>query len=311
MKDFVSSGEIMKIDEITTWEAFLAVVKHGNFTRAAKALGVPASQVTKRVAKLEVGLGVRLFQRTTRSVSLTDEGKSIFPKIDSILEDLKEAEALFESGENLKGTIKVTCVPFIAHKLLLPTLEKFNSNYPEIHFELDLSEKFSNIIESGIDMAIRIETPKDSELIYRKLAPNNLIFCASPKYLKSNKNKIKKPEDLQHHSLLILGIHHRCRFKKTLLRLGNFIKNKKLTCEDGIFLTRMALANQGVLLRSIWDVQEHLASGELVQVLKNHPLETFGNIHAVIPSKRFLAPRVRTFLDFILEESLSWNELSK
>ena len=107
---------------------------------------------------------------------------------------------------------------------------------------------------------------------------------------------------------LILDIHHRCKFQESSLKLKDFVKNKKLSCHDGVFLTNMALNGMGILVRSIWDVQDHLKSGKLVQVLQDHPLETFGHIHVVIPSKRFLAPRVRTFFDFIIEQSQLWKK---
>lgn len=297
----------MKIDQLSSWEAFLAVAKHGNFSKAAKALNSPLPQISKRVSKLEADLGVRLFQRTTRSVSLTDEAQSLLPKVAAIMEDLLEAENLFEKDNAVKGTLKLTCVPFIAHRLLLPLLDKFMSEHPGIHIQLELSENFVNIIEEGFDLAIRIETPKDSQLIYRQLVPNDLVFCASPDYLK--KNKIKKVEDLKQHKLLMLSIHRRCQFKQQALKLSDLNLPKKITCENGAFLTEMALQGMGILLRSIWDVQEYLRTGQLVQVLKNHPLETFGHVYAVVPSRRYLAPRVRLFLDFLLEESRHWRPL--
>lgn len=293
----------MKIEELSAWEAFLGVAKHGNFSKAAKALRVPLPQVSKRISKLESQLEVRLFNRTTRVVSLTSEGKALLPKINSIIEDLKEVEDSFEKEQNLSGTIKVTSVPFVAKKLLLPTLNEFTKKHPKIHIELELSKKFMNIVESGFDMAIRIESPKDSDLVYRKLAPNDLIFCATPTYLKSKKKKPKTPEDLKDHDLLMLSIHRRCKFINSDIKLREFEKSKKITCENGVFLTEMALNSMGILVRAKLDVEDKLKTGELVQVLKNHPLETFGHIYAVIPNKRYLAPRVRAFLDFVVDIS--------
>jgi DNA-binding transcriptional LysR family regulator len=295
----------MQIDEVTAWEAFLGVAKKGTFSSASQHLKIPVPQVSKRVAKLESQLGVRLFQRTTRVVTLTEEGKALLPKIQSILEDLREAESLFESTQSLRGVVKVTCVPFVAHRLLLPILDEFLKLHPGIQIELELSERFLSIIDAGFDMAIRIETPKDSNLIYRRLAPNDLIFCASPKYLKG-KPVLSQPKNLSQHNLLMLSIHHRCRFKNEDLTLKEFESAKKLTCDNGAFLTDMALNGMGILVRSIWDVRDHLKAGTLVQVLKKYPLETFGHIHAVVPSKRFLAPRVRAFYDFVVMKSQSW-----
>lgn len=295
----------MRIEDISSWEAFLAVAKYGNFSNASRALNIAVPQLSKRVAKLESGLNIRLFYRSTRSVTLTNEGEALLPKVSSLIEDLEALEAQFSELGEISGTIKITCVPFLAHKFLALVIEDFMKIHPKVKIELELTKKFVNLIESGTDMAIRIEKPKDSELIYRRLAPNDLVFCATPKYLKACGEKIKKPEDLKNHDLLSLSIHNRCLFQNSDIKLGDFRNAKKIICEDGPLLTNMALNDCGILVRSIWDVQQELKEGRLVQLLKDNPLETFGNIHAVIPSKRYLAPRVRLFLDFILEKAAS------
>ncbi|MEZ4813795.1 MAG: LysR family transcriptional regulator [Bdellovibrionota bacterium] len=308
LQDFIAFKErvqSVKIEDIKIWESFLAVAKQGHFSRAAGVLGVPLPQVSKRVTKLEEGLGLRLFHRTTRSVSLTDEGKVLLPKIESLMADLVETEHYFEKNKSFSGAIKITSVPFVAHRLLLPVLPLFADKYPQIKIELEVSEKMLNLVESGFDIALRIDTPKDSDLVYRKLAPNDLIFCASPAYLKKA-GKLKGLDDLKKHSLLALSIHNRCRFKKIDKKVGDFSSAKTFICENGAFLTDMAVAGGGVLLRSIWDVQEYLKTKKLVQVLENYPLETFGHIYAVVPTRRYVAPRVRAFLDFIFEESKKW-----
>lgn len=301
----------MKIDEIPVWEAFYGVAKHGNFSKAAQALRVTVPQLSKRVAKLEGHLGVRLFQRSTRSVALTDEGKALMPKVGAILDDLQGVESLFERDHQLSGTVRVTCVPFVAHRLLIPVLSIFTERYPDIRIELDLSEGVSNLIESNVDLALRIDEPGDSDLVYRKIASNDLVFCASPGYLKASKFPLKEPQHLKNHRLLMLHVHRDCRVGDTQLRLKNFAASRKITCENGWFLTELALRDLGVLVRSIWDVQEYIRTGQLVQVLKNHRLENFGNIYVVIPSRRFLAPRVRLFMDFVVDEAERWRRTTK
>lgn len=290
----------MKINDISNWEAFLAVVKYENFSKASKALNIGVPQISKRVAKLEASLSIRLFHRSTRAVSLTSEGRALLPKITSIIEDLKNLEDQFTNDQELTGTIKVTCVSFLAHKFFVPTIEEFMRLHPKLKIELDLSQNFVNLIESAVDMAIRIEEPKDSELIYRKLAPNNLIFCATPTYLENNTNTIEAPMDLVNHDLLMLSVHNRCHFENSKTKVEDLAIAKKIICEDGVLLTNMALNHSGVLLRSIWDVSEDIDKGVLVQVLKDYPLKTFGHIYAVIPSKRYLAPRVRSLMDFVI-----------
>ncbi|MES2854894.1 MAG: LysR family transcriptional regulator [Bdellovibrionota bacterium] len=296
----------MKIDDLNGWIAFAGVAKHGNFAKASRALSVPVSILSKRVAKLESQLGVRLFQRSTRVVTMTSEGQALLPKITVILEDLIEAEQTFSASKELSGVVKITAVPFVAHALLIPGIGEFQKKYPRVKIDLHLSEKVENIIERGFDLAIRIQTPEDTDLIYRKLVPNDLVFCASPKYLKKNSEPIRRPDDLIKHKLLFLKIHDRCRFVGSDLQLKKFSSAKEIESDSGAFLTDLALNDFGILVRSIWDVKQHLKAGRLVRLLEKYPLETFGHIHAVIPSGKFLAPRARVFYEFVLEKSKSW-----
>ncbi len=305
MQFIIALKENMKIDEVSYWEAFQGVAKFGNFSKASRHLGVTLPQLSKRVSKLENHLGVRLFQRSTRAVSLTNEGKALLPRISALLEEWSSAESLFDTkSENLKGTIRITSIPFVAHRLLIPAVSEFARLHPQVALDFELSEEIQNLVESNIDIAIRIHNePPDSSLIYRKLLPNTLIACASPIYLKSNTAPLKKPQDLSRHELLSLKVHSRCQFKGTSIQLAEFNKSKRTSCENGWFLTQLALSGNGILIRSKWDVQEHLQKGELVEVLKDFPLGDFGYIYAVIPSRKFLAPRVSAFLDFILKKT--------
>lgn len=297
----------MKIEEIYIWETFQAVATLGNFTKAAASLKIPVPQVSKRIAKLESQLGIRLFQRSTRVVRLTDEGKALLPKVTSTLDDLIGIENYFENQGQLTGTIRITTVPFIAHNLLISVLSDFSKLHPKIHLDIDLSENIQNLYETQKDIAIRIQEPEDSDMVYRKLVPNNLIFCASPKYLRSHNEPLTKPAHLKNHKALMLDIHGKCKFKDGSGALKDFIKQKAVNCENGAFLTDLALNDFGVLVRSIWDVKAHIEKGRLIQVLNKYPLEAFGSIYSVIPSRRYLTPRVRAFMDFLIEKSLKWN----
>lgn len=298
----------MKVQENTLWEAFQAVAKQGNFSKAATALRVPLPQVSKRVSRLEEHLGVRLFQRSTRVVKLTEEGRALLPKVENLLEDLQSLEKSFEDRVELSGVIRLTSVPFLAHRFLIPILSRFMAEHPKVTVELELSERFLNLLESNIDLAIRIQKPVDSELIYRKLASNDLVLCASPDYLANTKAPLKKPSDLLDHPLLLMAIHHQCRFTDGTAKLGDFAGAKRVRCEDGLFLTELAKKGGGILVRSYWDVREALKKKTLVQVLPKHPIESFGNIYAVMPSRRYLAPRVRVLLDAIVEQAERWQQ---
>jgi LysR family transcriptional activator of dmlA len=212
MKNIFSIEEKMKIDEVGLWEAFQAVATAGGFSRAAKNLGVGVPQVSKRINKLEDLLGIRLFKRSTRIVKLTDEGRALLPRVTSLLEDLIGLENSFEDQKKLSGTVKVACVPFVAQSFMIPLLRKFMRTYPEIKVHMDLNPRVLNLNDSDFDLAIRVqESPADSNMIYRKLARNQIICCASPKYLKTHP-AIKTPADLAHHEVLMIDITGKVRF---------------------------------------------------------------------------------------------------
>lgn len=297
----------MKIEEIPVWEAFVAVARYGGFSSASQALGVAIPQLSKRVAKLEADLGVRMFQRTTRSVALTEEGRSLLPRVVAALDDFSSIEASLESRQDLSGTLRLTSIPFVAHRLLLPVFSEFMALHPKVKIELDLSEHVMNLIEANIDLAIRIQEPSDSQLVYRQLASNDLVLCASPRYLKENMKPLSEPKHLRDHHVLMMDIHGAVRFQSGQGKLSDFVGESRLRCNNGWYLSELAKNHFGVLVRSIWDVRPLMDSGELVQVLKKHPLHNFGHIYAVIPSRRYLAPRVRVFLDFLLAKSASWS----
>ena len=308
MKVFIANMERMKIEDISLWRAFNEVVVQGNFSRAAKTLNCSLPQISKKISRLEDQLGHRLFHRTTRSMRPTEEAIVLAKKVQPVLQELSEIEDLFEPSSELRGNIKMTCVPFIAHRLMIPLINTFAKQHPKVHIQLDLSEKFTNIIEGGYDLAIRIEEPKDSDFIYRKLVPNELVLCASPGYLDRLQNRPKKPEDLLSCDLLMMSIHHRCRFKSHKMKLADLKPAKLLTCENGSFLSDLARQGAGILVRSYWDVAECIQRGDLVQVLPKFELETFGHVYAVTPQNKYMAPRVRTLIDEIVSSSKAWGD---
>jgi DNA-binding transcriptional LysR family regulator len=296
----------MKIPELLGWEAFLAVAQHGNLSRAARAQRLGLPQLSKRLARLEEQLGVRLFHRSTRSVRLSDEGRALLPRAEALLEDAENLAASFEEKRALEGRLRITCVPFVAQRRLLPALPRFLDRHPGLRIECNASESMQNLLEGGYDLALRIHhEAQDSSLVYRKLARNELVFCATPRYLKAAP-PLTKPSDLRKHETLVLGIHRKLRFADVSVCLDEFLSPPRLSSDNGALLTEMGLQSLGVLLRARLDVQEALDKGRLLQVLKKHPLEDFGALYAVVPSRRLLAPRVRVFLDFLSEEAKAW-----
>jgi DNA-binding transcriptional LysR family regulator len=137
--------------------------------------------------------------------------------------------------------------------------------------------------------------------------PNKLVLCAAPSYLKSAKRPLRSPDDLLGHKVLMLDVYRDCRFLCDGQKLGKFDQARKIRCESGHFLTELALNGCGVAVRSVWDVDRFLRSGELVQVLPDFEIESFHDVFMVIPTRRLLAPRVRCFIDFMQAKAAQWN----
>ncbi|MBP7845637.1 MAG: LysR family transcriptional regulator [Proteobacteria bacterium] len=297
--------EIIRIESLLSLQAFMAVAVKGNFTQAAKELKIPLAQVSKRVAKLESELKIQLFQRTTRHVSLTEEGQLLVPKIQVILDQITAIQDLFEKPNKLSGSIRITTVSFIAKKLLLPFVENIQKLHNDLKIEIDLSENLGNLVFSNFDIAVRIhQEPQDSGLIYKKLHSNNMIMVATPAYIKKN-GVPESVEDLFGHQLLFLDIHQNLRIGKRFMK--EFSLQRKFISNDGELLTEVAKRNHGILLRSYWDLVEDLKSKKFIRVLKNESIGSFGNIYAVVSSKRFMAPRIRMILDMLEKEAKTWS----
>jgi DNA-binding transcriptional LysR family regulator len=177
-------------------------------------------------------------------------------------------------------------------------LVRFQKQHPQIEFELYVSDSVTDLIESRIDLAIRVQKPTGAQFVFRKLKQNELIWVASPKYLAGHP-VIKRPSDLKQHSLLTLSVYRNCRVGEGVLRVEDISRLTPIRCESGAVLTELALQQAGIALRSTWDVAPLVKSGRLVRVLEKYPVENFGDVFAVTPHARFLTRRVRLFLEFL------------
>ena len=301
----------MKIRDLTHWEAFFHVAEEKSFSRAAQKMRISAPFLSKKVAALEEELGTRLFQRTTRKIGLTEAGQGFLPHVTSILADLNNLENKLENTENLKGTIRFTCPVGLGHRLLSPLIVEFSKAHPEIKFDIDVSDHVVDIVEEQMDFAIRIQEPQGANFIFKKLAINRHVFCATPRYLRESSKErlssIRSPKDLHRHRMLMLDSYFDYRFKNTKKSLREFAKRQAIRGVSGMFLTELALNHGGIAIRSLWDIKEHLNSGRLVEVLTHHPLENFGDIYVVIPDRKYISFKVRAFIDFLFEKAKSWD----
>lgn len=296
----------MKIDDISNWQAFYQVAKHGSFTQAASEMQCGVANVSKRLGRLEEALGVKLLQRTTRRISLTHDGEELLPRVESILAELLALESHFEPKGELTGTIRIACLPSLSRQFLSPVLARFSEQHPKLKFDVQLSDEIVDLVDNQIDIAIRAHGTTDSGLVLRKLCPMKIKLCAAPSYLKKSP-KLRTPQDLSQHRILMLPAHRRCKFEGHEFKLGDFFDNVTVHCKAGSFLTELALEGYGIVARADWDVASHLASGSLVEILPKFPLETYGHVFAAIPTRKLLSQRVRLFLNSLMPWARSFS----
>lgn len=292
----------MKIRDLSVWEGFLRVAQDQSFVVAAKKLNIGPPLLTKKIQALEAELGVRLFQRTTRKVSLTQDGLAILPRVKAFLEDGRNIENQFESKAELSGLIRISSITAFTHRVLADLILKFRKLHPQVNFEVDPNDRYVDLIDSQFDLAIRVDEPKGADFIYKRLIDNHLVVCASPKYIKENRVALHHPNDLKKYAMLTLDVYKDCRFIKTQIPIGYFFESKQISSESGLLLTDLALKGAGITIRSYWDVKPFIDQGKLVRLLSNHPIEHFGTIYAVMTGNRLLARRVRVFMDFLEQE---------
>lgn len=291
----------MKI-EVDLWEAFYWAAQERNFRRAADKLKIGAPVFSRRIAELEEILGVRLFQRSTRKIALTQDGQGLLPHVSSFLEDARSLEDRFTQRNQVSGTIRLTCVTAFAHRILAELTAKFCDLHPDISFELEITDRYVDLLDAQMDLAIRVQEPTGADCVFKKLLRNDLVLCASPKYLRTTRMPLKKPGDLRQHPILSLQVYDRCQFKGHDLSVGALNSSQRIHAESGLFLTQLALEGAGIAVRSLWDVSPLIKSGKLVRVLEKYPLDSFGDMYIVIPTRRLLAYRVRAFVDFLSSE---------
>jgi DNA-binding transcriptional LysR family regulator len=284
----------------TDLEIFARVARTGNMSAAGREMGLSPAVVSKRVSLLEERLGARLFQRTTRQLTLTETGEGFFKRVVDILSMIEEAED-FVSRRNTKprGLLKVTAPTSFSRQHIAPFLSAFFSKFPDIELELHLSDNFVDIIRNGYDLAVRIGELKDSSLVARKLAADNRVICASPKYLKERSTP-KKLEDLDYHNCLSAGAQESWRLEgpggqKSIKVKGNIRTN------SSEFVREALLAGLGIGLRSTWDISDELKNGDLQIVLPEYRGSSAVGIYAVYPCRDFMPAKVNAFIEFLAD----------
>lgn len=291
------------MDKFTDIEAFVTVVDTGSFSAAAERLEAAKSAVSRRVTALETRLGVKLLNRTTRRLSLTDAGRDFHQRACRILADLAEAEqAVSDADCALRGRIRVAAPLSFGIQHLAPAITAFAAMHPDVQLDLDLNDREVSLVEEGFDVAVRIGTLADSSLIARRLCTVQRIVVASPDYL-ARRGEPRTPADLADHDGLRYTNITRQHYWTLIGPDGTRHVAEpadRLTANNGNLLTRAAVAGLGIAAQPTFIMHEALEAGQLRPVLCDYRLPGVA-MYAVFPPGRYQARRVRVFADFLAE----------
>ncbi|MES2739761.1 MAG: LysR substrate-binding domain-containing protein [Pseudomonadota bacterium] len=279
---------------------FVEVVARGSLSAAARAEGIAPAMIGRRLDALEQRLGVKLLQRTTRKLALTDEGAAFLDDCQRILAELQDAEAaVAERGVRATGHLQISAPAGFGRRHVAPLLPSFLAEHRDLTLALSLNDRVVDLIGEGVDVAIRIASLADSNLVSVKLADNHRVLVASPAYLKRHGTP-STPADLARHNCLAFGSDGSQR-GWTFREHGKIVTRKvggNMACNDGEVLHDWALAGKGLAWRSAWEVGGALEAGDLVTVLDQYAAP--GNdIYAVFAQRRHLPLRIRALVDFL------------
>lgn len=300
------------MDKFSDMAMFVSVVKHQGLAAAGRELGLSPATMTARLQGLEERYGVKLLNRSTRHISLTDSGDLYHKACLEILENVKETENLILNGvKEVKGSLKISAPKDIGKQHILPILSEFCEQFPDVVPYLYLNDDVSNIAESGIDIVIRYGELADSSLISRRLSSSHRVLCASPKYLAKYGTPLT-PQDLVNHRCLAMvrsneelkTWHFQDTDKKNVITVL-----PKRFSDDGEVVRHWALEGAGVALKSILDVQDDIDNLRLVTVLNGYMTNfntstsvSSADLNVVYMSKKYQPKRIRLFLDFLFDK---------
>lgn len=287
------------MDKLGSVDAFVKAAEVRNFSEAGRQLGISSSAVGKAISRLEERLGVRLFHRSTRSVTLTPEGQLFLSRCQRIVEELEAAEAELSAASSPKGQLRVS-LPLVA-TLVLPVLSAFVREYPDIRLELDFSDRIVNIIDEGFDVVLRTGEAVDSRLVARALGHYTPQIVAAPVYL-ARHGVPATPDDLLRHACLLHRFPSTGKVDRWLLRDGDDVREMdlpaRLTANTVEPLIAMAEQGHGLAYIPNFLVRQQLADGRLVAVLPDYATDR-KVFRAVWPSGRHMSPKIRVFVDFM------------
>jgi DNA-binding transcriptional LysR family regulator len=290
-------------DDVGEMAVFVRVVRDGSFSAAARQLGLTPSAVSKRLSRLEDRLGARLLNRTTRSLGLTEVGEAFHERCLRILADVEEAEgAVTKLHAAPRGTLRVSASIAFGQRQIVPLIPEFLGRYTDLRVELTMTDRLIDLVDEGVDVAVRVSSPPDSSMIARKLAPERRIVCAAPSYLERF-GAPRTPDDLADHNCLTYSTlsadewhFSGVRRARAVAAQGNFAAN------GGEAMREVALAGLGLVRLAAFLIGPDIRAGRLKPLLEKFERPQDSAIYAVYPHRQHLSPKVRAFVDFLVEK---------
>jgi len=301
------------MDKFAALQAFTAVVESGGFQAATQRLGIDKSVISRRISELEKSLNSRLLNRTTRRISVTDEGRQFYQRAVQILSDLEDAELATSShSREIRGRIKIAAPLSFGVEHLSKATNEFLIQHPAIEIELDLNDRNINLVEDGFDMAVRIGELEDSTLIARKLGLSRSVTCASSVYLEKY-GQPETPRDLNHH----IGLQYsnitytqQWQYQGTEGKPIQGQPQVRMRSNNGEVLADAAANGLGIISAPTFILSKYIQSGRLIPVLQDYQKSAVG-IYAVYPPGRLTPLRVKAFsdhLDICFSDTPEWDK---
>lgn len=284
----------MSIDRLTLWRTYVRAIETGSFSAVARELGTSQPRVSKQIAALESQLGVRLIRRSTRKLSMTEEGERLYVEARRIVQEVSEVESQLKGAGEPQGTLRIACPPVFARLKLLPLAASFMQQYAQVTLEFSVHDRFVDLVEDGIDVAVRIGELADTGLHAKRIGTARRICVASPRYLTEHGTP-KTPADLRAHNCILytlLATGATWPFEGMPVKVTGRVRGNSPEV-----VTTMALRGMGIAMAPAFLFADALASGELRETLEDWPVPGLP-IHALYLARRYVPARIRLFVEY-------------
>lgn len=295
---------MLKTANFSELEFFVLLNRLGSLSAAARALDITPPAATMRLASMEKRIGARLLNRSTRKISLTPEGEIYLQHASRLIDELRELDEIVSgNGRAPRGLLRVNAPLGFGRTVIAPLVSTFTARHPDVEVQLEVTDRPIDLIEKGFDLAVRFGELPDNRINARRIMSNRRFLCASPAYLEKHGTP-KKLEDLTRHRCIVHRQNDDAYGVWRFLVDGRteIVKvHGALSSNDGDIVQGWALDGKGIVIRSEWDVIKHLESGRLWRLLSEFTLPS-ADLYAYYPSKKNLPARVRTFINFLVEQ---------